>query len=169
MFFLKNLSYTIVVPSTVAIYVPWVLVPEQSASSGIWPFLATVLFFFGGTVYSWCIWDFATFGQGTPAPFDAPKYLVVRGLYQCTCNPMYASVLIVLLGWMVLFPYPPLLIYVLSVGLCMHLFVILYEELHLQKVFRHSYAEYRTQVGRWVPTLSKIKMAKTDHGRINST
>lgn len=155
MLVLKNLAYTIVVPGTGTIYVPWLLVSDHSASSGIWLFLASVLFFLGGAVYSWCIWDFATVGHGTPAPFDAPKHLVVQGLYHYTRNPMYGGVLILLFGWIVLFPSPRLLLYGLSFGLCLHLFVVLYEEPHLRKVFRISYDEYRTHVGRWIPNIRR--------------
>lgn len=161
MLFLKNFAYTIIVPGTVAIYVPWILVSDQAASSGIWLFLSSVLFFLGGAVYSWCVWDFATFGQGTPAPFDAPRHLVVHGLYNYTRNPMYGGILTLILGWIVLFPSLPLLLYGLSVGFCIHLLVILYEEPHLQKVFRASYDEYRTQVGRWVPISSVIGKSKS--------
>ena len=154
MLLLKNLAYTIVFPSTVAIYVPWLLVAEQSAGSGIWLFLSSVLFFLGGAVYSWCIWDFATFGQGTPAPFDPPTHLVVQGLYRYLRNPMYGSVLLLIFGWIILFPSTRLVLYGLSVGLCIHLFVILYEEPHLQNIFRDSYDEYRTRVDRWIPISS---------------
>ncbi len=153
MLLLKNLAYTIVVPSTVAIYVPWGLVSDQPAITGIGLLLSSALFVLGGAVYSWCIWDFATFGKGTPSPFDPPKHLVIRGLYHYMRNPMYGGVLTLLFGWMALFPYPRLLLYGLSVGLCIHLLVLLYEEPHLQKVFGASYDEYRTHVGRWAPKI----------------
>jgi protein-S-isoprenylcysteine O-methyltransferase Ste14 len=157
---LKNLAYTLVVPSTVALYVPWLLIPDQPASSGIWLFLSMFHFFLGGGVYSWCLWVFATVGQGTAAPFDAPKHLVVRGLYHYMRNPMYGGVLTIIFGWIVLFPSLPLLLYGLSVGFSCHLFVRLYEEPHLQKVFL-SYDEYCTKVGRWVPCIRITKKAKS--------
>ena len=58
---------------------------------------ALALLAFGGAIYAWCVWDFAVFGRGTPAPIDAPKKLVVRGLYRYTRNPIYLGVLTVLL------------------------------------------------------------------------
>jgi len=152
---LKNLAYTIVVPSTVVIYLPCLLVSEQSASTGILLFISLLLFLLGGAGYSWCVWSFAIFGQGTPAPFDAPTQLVVRGLYHYTRNPMYGSILTLLFGWIALFPSLRLFLYGLSLGLCIHLFVLLYEEPQLQKVFGTSYDEYRIQVGRWVPLISR--------------
>ena len=47
----------------------------------------------GGIIYLCCVWDFAHFGRGTPAPIDAPKQLVVSGLYRYVRNPMYVGVL----------------------------------------------------------------------------
>ena len=152
---LKNVAYTIVVPSTVAIYVPWLLIPDQAARTGIWLFLSLILFLLGGAIYLWCIWDFAHVGQGTPAPFDPPTHLVVQGLYRYMRNPMYGGVGIFLFGWLPLFPSPRFLFYGLFMGLCFHLFVIFYEEPHLQKIFKSSYDEYRTHVGRWVPITNR--------------
>ena len=92
--FLKNVLFTVLVPGTVAVYLP--LRMAKSSTPTLWsmlsglPALAT-----GVAMYAWCLWDFATFGRGTPAPMDAPKRLVVRGLYRYTRNPMYVGVLAV--------------------------------------------------------------------------
>ncbi len=154
---LKNLAYTIIVPSTFAIYIPWLMTSEDVASAGIARFVSLALFLLGGIAYSWSVWSFASIGRGTPAPFDAPTHLVIRGLYHYTRNPMYGSILALLLGWMFLFPSLPLLLYSLSISGCFHLFVVLYEEPHLKKIFGDSYEEYLTQVGRWIPIISKGK------------
>ena len=80
--FLKNLVFTLVVPGTVAGYVPWLIVRGQPIGSRGCLLASLALFTVGGTIYLWCVWDFASFGRGTPAPIDAPKKLVVRGLYR---------------------------------------------------------------------------------------
>ncbi len=157
MLLLKNLVYTIIVPSTFAIYFPWLMTSEDIGSTGILSFTSLALFLLGAIGYAWSVWSFASIGQGTPAPFDAPKHLVVRGLYHYTRNPMYGSILTLLLGWIVLFPSLRLLLYSLSIGGCFHLFIVLYEEPHLKKIFGDSYEEYLTQVGRWIPIISKDK------------
>ena len=46
----------------------------------------------------WCFFDFVTKGRGTPNPLDAPKKLVVNGLYRYSRNPMYVAGLLVLCG-----------------------------------------------------------------------
>jgi protein-S-isoprenylcysteine O-methyltransferase Ste14 len=156
---LKNLLFTFIVPGTVAVYVPLLLAGDQPYATGAWRVIAVCLFLVGVSIYGWCVWDFATFGRGTPAPIDAPKSLVVRGLYRYSRNPMYVGVLTTILGWAVLLQAPSLLLYLLFVGLCFQSFVVLYEEPHLQQVFGDSYAEYRAHVGRWLPS---IRRSRTD-------
>jgi protein-S-isoprenylcysteine O-methyltransferase Ste14 len=152
---LKNVLFTLVAPGTVAIYVPLLIVRGQTAGSAAWLVMSTTLFLVGGAIYTWCVWDFATFGRGTPAPIDAPKKLVARGLYHYTRNPMYVGVLAVILGWVARYREPRILLYAVCVGLCFHLFVVLYEEPHLQEVFGSSYEDYRARVRRWLPRVGR--------------
>ena len=147
--FLKNLLFTLVVPGTVAVALPLLIARGQQISSGLVLLAALALFALGATIYTWCVWDFATIGRGTPAPVDPPKKLVVHGLYRYTRNPMYVGVLTVLIAWVVLFQAWPLLLYALAVGTFFHLFIVLYEEPHLQKLFGSEYTDYRARVGRW--------------------
>ena len=149
--FLKNLVFTLVVPGTVAGYLPWLIAGDKAVGSAGIVVTALTLFLLGGAIYLWCLWDFATFGRGTPAPVDAPRRLVVRGLYRYTRNPMYVGVLTVILGWAALFQAFSLLLYALAVGAGFHLFVVRYEEPHLRKIFAAEYGNYCSQVGRWLP------------------
>jgi protein-S-isoprenylcysteine O-methyltransferase Ste14 len=147
----KNLLFTIVVPGTVAVWVPWLMAGQRSPASGAPLALALLLFALGGSIYAWCVWDFASFGRGTPAPIDAPRKLVVRGLYRHTRNPMYLGVLTVIVAWAVLFRAGSLFGYAVIVGTCFHVFVLLYEEPHLEREFGSEYSGYRSEVGRWLP------------------
>jgi protein-S-isoprenylcysteine O-methyltransferase Ste14 len=94
----KTLIFTIVVPGTVGVYVPYRLrEPGPHAMSALgWLGLPPAAV--GAAVYLWCAWDFATFGRGTPLPLDPPKQLVARGLYRFVRNPMYVGVLLAILG-----------------------------------------------------------------------
>ena len=148
---LKNLLFTLIVPGTAGVYVPLLLTQGLPHASGPVFFLAVTLLALGGAIYAWCVWDFAAFGRGTPAPIDAPRRLVVRGLYRYSRNPMYAGVLTVLLGWATLFQATGVLLYAVCVGICFHLFVVLYEERHLSRQFGAEYHDYCTAVGRWLP------------------
>jgi len=153
--FLKNLLFTLLLPGTVAGYLPWLMTRNDSFTWGAGTALSLLLFATGGAIYSWCVWDFAAFGRGTPAPIDAPKRLVVRGLYRTTRNPMYVGVLTVIIGWVVLFEAFRLLVYAACVGACFQLFVVFYEEPHLKRAFGKSYREYMNQVGRWLPRIRR--------------
>jgi protein-S-isoprenylcysteine O-methyltransferase Ste14 len=152
---LKNLLFTVFVPGTVAGFLPWLFTRGEPPASAAAMALALLLFAAGGAIYFWCLWDFASFGRGTPAPIDAPKKLVVRGLYRYTRNPMYVGVLTVILGWAVLFGAPGLLLYAAVVATCFQLFVVYYEEPQLTRVFGESYREYRARVGRWLPRIRR--------------
>jgi protein-S-isoprenylcysteine O-methyltransferase Ste14 len=152
---LKNLLFTVVVPGTVAVYVPLLLARDRSPGSGVAFGIAVAFFLLGGGIYGWCVWDFARFGRGTPAPMDAPKRLVIHGLYRYTRNPMYVGVLTVILGWAILLQAPALLLYALIVGSCFHLFIVLYEERHLTAEFGEAYTDYCAKVGRWLPRLPR--------------
>ena len=152
---LKNLLFTVLVPGTVAVYLPWMIAGRQAPASGLVSVIGCSLLALGVAIYAWCVWDFATFGRGTPAPIAAPEKLVVRGLYRYTRNPMYVGVLTVILGWAVQFRAAALLSYALVVGACFQLFIILYEERQLKRAFGSEYEDYCARVGRWLPRLGR--------------
>jgi len=149
--FLKNLLFTVLVPGTVAVYVPLLISRGRAPADGFATSIALAVLAVGAGIYAWCVWDFATFGRGTPAPIDAPKKLVVRGLYRYTRNPMYVGVLTVILGWALLFRAGNLALYALAVGGCFHLFIVLYEERFLAREFGGDYDAYCSHVNRWLP------------------
>ncbi len=156
---LKNLLFTLVVPGTVAVYVPLSIAGDRLVAPGPTLAAAICLFVLGACIYSWCVWDFASFGRGTPAPIDAPKKLVVRGLYRYTRNPMYVGVLSTMLGFSLLYQALPVLLYALFVFLVFNLFVRLYEEPHLAGEFGEPYRNYCRRVGRWLPRLPRRSAA----------
>lgn len=151
MLLLKNLLFTVVVPGTVAVYLPLVIAGDATVASGVTLVVAVLLLAVGASVYASTVWDFAAFGSGTPAPIDAPKHLVVRHLYQYTRNPMYVGVVTVILGWTALFRALDLVLYSIVVAGCFNLFIRLYEEPHLKQLFGQEYEDYCVHVDRWLP------------------
>jgi len=155
---LKNLLFTIFVPGTVAVLVPILLrlssLPQFPFELGAARWIGLLIMIAGILIYSWCLWDFMR-ARGTPAPIDAPKELVVRGLYRYVRNPMYIGVLLIILGKAVIFETGLLLIYAAVVWLAVHTFVIIYEEPTLARLFGESYERYRREVGRWIPRVVK--------------
>jgi protein-S-isoprenylcysteine O-methyltransferase Ste14 len=152
--FLKDLLFTILVPGTVAVYVPLLITSDKDVSKDlIYLAIGILLLLMGAVIYLSTLWDFASFGKGTPLPLDPPNKLVVRGLYRFTRNPMYWGVLLVITGWAGIFASGWLLVYALGVGVVVHLFVVFYEEPKLILLFRKEYEAYCQNVGRWTPKM----------------
>lgn len=151
----KTVIFSIFVPGTVVGLVPYLLLTRGEAVfpvsfglirySGIIPMITGIVLYIAGAT------GFVEKGKGTPAPIDPPRLLVTSGPYRFTRNPMYLGGTLILLGEAVLFESAILLAYLLFIFLAFDLFVILYEEPHLRKVFGSAYEEYCRNVPRWLP------------------
>jgi len=152
---LKTLIFTILVPGTVAVFIPRSLLSSASARGsapiGNLHYSGLVVLGIGLVIYLWCAWDFTFAGKGTPAPIDPPKNLVIRGLYKYVRNPMYLGVLYVMLGQAIWFESLILFGYAALVFLLFNLFVLLYEEPALRRKFGDTYRQYCGLVPRWIP------------------
>jgi protein-S-isoprenylcysteine O-methyltransferase Ste14 len=102
-----------------------------------------------------CIWDFGHTGHGTPAPFAPPQRLVVVGFYRYVRNPMYVGFFVGWIGlWVVFGRANRVAIDVVAVMmLAVVLFVWLYEEPTLRRMFGADYEEYCRHVRRWLPRI----------------
>jgi protein-S-isoprenylcysteine O-methyltransferase Ste14 len=98
-----------------------------------------------------CIFTFVFVGKGTPAPFDPPRTLVVRGPYRLMRNPMYVGAGLALLGAALFYRSTGLIVYLLTLLVAIHSFVIFYEEPLLTRKFGADYDAYRIHVRRWLP------------------
>lgn len=107
----------------------------------------------GAALAAWCVLTFSVVGRGTPAPFDPPRRLVVRGPYRFVRNPMYIGAGIALIGAALFYRAWELLIYVAAFWIVTHTFVVFYEERVLDRMFGRDYDEYRQRVRRWLPRL----------------
>lgn len=146
----KTLLFTLVMPGTVGVYLPqWlksggVQLPPALRVAGL------LLLSCGAAIYFWCAWDFVSKGLGTPAPIDAPRVLVVKGLYRFTRNPMYVGVLSVILGQALYYGSLSIARYGCLVLAAFYLFVLFYEEPTLRKLFGAQYEDYCRKVPRWL-------------------
>jgi protein-S-isoprenylcysteine O-methyltransferase Ste14 len=151
---LGTIVFTVLVPGTVAGYVPWRLATTRPATpwlQGPLPGVAgAVLLALGAAGYLWCAWDFAMRGLGTPAPIAEPRRLVVHGLYRYSRNPMYVSVLLAILGQALLLGSAAVLWYGAAVWAFFFVFVLGYEEPRLRHLFGDEYLDYTRRVPRWI-------------------
>jgi len=97
------------------------------------------------------IGSFVIAGRGTPAPFDPPRELVGVGPYRWVRNPLYVGALAVFVGFGLLDRSPAMLLFALALVGCFHVFVLVYEEPHLERTFGEPYRRYLREVPRWIP------------------
>jgi protein-S-isoprenylcysteine O-methyltransferase Ste14 len=152
---IKTIIFTILVPGSVTILIPYWLLSSRSGFPpirlGNYRYVGILPILIGALIYLWCAWDFTFTGRGTPAPIDPPKKLVVRGLYRYVRNPMYVGVLSILSGEVLLFASWTLLEYAAIVFIFFFIFIVFYEEPMLRKKFGDPYRRYCIAVPRWLP------------------
>lgn len=121
--------------------------------------LGALVVVLGAAIDLWCVLAFAFIGRGTPAPFDPPRALVVRGPYRFVRNPMYLGAGLALAGASAVLHSPALLGYLALLAVASHTFVVFYEEPTLARLFGADYGAYRHAVRRWTPTLHPAQRA----------
>jgi protein-S-isoprenylcysteine O-methyltransferase Ste14 len=155
---IRGLIFTVLVPGTIAVYLPLRMSERLTANGGLWE-IGWLLIALGVTGYGSCLLGFLGSG-GTPAIFftrpfrfligEEPPLLVQDGLYRLSRNPMYVSVLLVIFGQSIRFASLPIAQYGFAVWLGFHIVVVLLEEPHLREQRGPSYDEYRRRVPRWI-------------------
>jgi len=152
----RTITYATVFVGVLLVYLP----ARILAWSGItrpavyeWPQIAGIVIATAGAVVALsCLWAFAWIGKGTPAPFDPPRRLVVRGPYRFLRNPMYAGAGFAVGGAALFFESIQLLAFIALFLLATHLFVVFYEEPTLRRTFGAEYEAYCRRVHRWWPS-----------------
>ena len=113
--------------------------------------IGVLIFALGFLLFARCVRLFAEVGEGTLAPWDPPRKLVVVGPYQYVRNPMISSVIVMLLGEAAGCGSCVLL------GLAGFVFAVntfyffLSEEPALERRFGEDYRRYKKNVRRWMP------------------
>lgn len=152
----------VLLPGTVLVLVPGILIwathgtdyaaaPVSMSQITLW--LGSVVALIGAVFCIWTMRLFAAAGDGTPAPWDPVRKLVVTGPYRYVRNPMITGVLFILaaetlvcrsmalLGWAVLFLVANLI------------YLPRREEPELEKRYGAEYRLYKLNVPRWLPRL----------------
>ncbi|GAB4362597.1 MAG: isoprenylcysteine carboxylmethyltransferase family protein [Methylohalobius crimeensis] len=139
----------IVLPGIFAIAVPvnWLMASSHAQMVQPLGLIPLVAGFLG---LLWCARDFYVSGKGTLAPWAPPRRLVVVGFYRYTRNPMYFSVVLLLLGWAVAFHSLGLFVYAVMLAAIFQVRVVLGEEPWLARAHGKSWEEYSRRVPRWL-------------------
>jgi protein-S-isoprenylcysteine O-methyltransferase Ste14 len=155
----RAITYATVFIGFVLVYLPgrflsWsgIVAP---ATSGAPQIAGMILVAIGTAIALWCVFTFVFIGKGTPAPFDPPRKLVIRGPYRFVRNPMYIGAGMTLAGAALYYESLSIFIYAGLFFIITHLFVVLYEEPTLRRTFGDEYDAYCRRTTRWWPTRSK--------------
>lgn len=153
----------IVLPGTVLVFVPWLLLRLAAGSSAemspagpthgrFWIGLALAAT--GFLLAAWTTRLFVAEGRGTPAPWAPPRKLVVRGPYRHVRNPMISGVLLMLGAESFLFGSWPVAGWMLVFFLITTVYLTRVEEPQLERRFGEDYRRYRANVPRWIPRVA---------------
>lgn len=143
--FWHALTAFLALPGVVAFLVPWLLRPRLARPQGAgMPVLAL-----GVGLLLWCVRDFYVAGRGSLAPWAPPQRLVTVGLYRFSRNPMYVAVMIILIGWAVVFGATRLWVYAGVIATAFQLRVVYGEEPWLAQRHGKAWVAYRARVPRW--------------------
>jgi protein-S-isoprenylcysteine O-methyltransferase Ste14 len=145
----RSIAAFVTLPGVVAYLVPVLLAPDRAAGPG-WVWSGNALLLVGSLFLLACVREFHVAGRGTLAPWSPPRALVTGGPYRWSRNPMYLSVLVVLLGWSVRYASAPLLVYAAAMAVAFHLRVRLFEEPRLRTSFGPDWDRYARRVRRWL-------------------
>ncbi len=158
----RLLTAILILPGTALVLVPAALLwltrdtalaarSVPAADPRFW--LALVLTGAGLALALWTVRLFVTTGGGTPAPWDPPRRLVVRGPYRHVRNPMITGVLLLLAAEALVLGSWPLAAWLLAFFLGNALYLPLVEERGLERRFGEEYRRYKAHVPRWLPRL----------------
>lgn len=152
----------IVLPGTVLFFVPAAMLlatrnstfaAELASPARIWFWMALLAASLGLVLSVWTATLFLKFGGGTPAPWNPPKRLVVRGPYRHVRNPMITGVLLLLFAEAILLQSWPIAAWMIVFFIGNAIYLPLVEERGLEKRFGNEYTNYKHQVPRWMPRL----------------
>ncbi|NQT68384.1 MAG: isoprenylcysteine carboxylmethyltransferase family protein [Desulfobacteraceae bacterium] len=150
----------IILPGTVLVFVPTAILivsrgtrfyPDLQYPTEVTFFLAMAIVSTGGYLAVRTATLFTKSGDGTPAPWEPPKKLVITGPYRYVRNPMISGAILILLGETVLFNSWPLFLWTIVFLAGKMLYLPFIEEKELKQRFGEPYLEYMAHVPRWIP------------------
>jgi protein-S-isoprenylcysteine O-methyltransferase Ste14 len=156
----RQLLAILLLPAMTTIVIPGVLVATGGTEIGWgygWPWKAIPPLLGAATVIGGLrlvvetIGLLGTRGEGTLAPWDPTRRLVVRGPYRRVRNPMITGVAAIQLGEAVLLGSPSIAVWFGLFGLANAVYMPFVEEPGLLRRFGSDYEEYRRAVPRWIP------------------
>jgi protein-S-isoprenylcysteine O-methyltransferase Ste14 len=161
---LRHLLAILILPFVVVVIVPGWLLATFAAPDSRWiagslmgwiaRIVGIMLLTLGLTLFGWCVSLFIRIGQGTLAPWDPTRKLVVVGPYQYVRNPMISAAALLLISQALLWGSWIMAVWAGVFILINHIYFVLSEEPGLEARFGESYRRYKANVPRWLPRLA---------------
>jgi protein-S-isoprenylcysteine O-methyltransferase Ste14 len=157
----RQLFAALVLPGVVTIVVPALILAGTDrgfacpvgAAAGFRGAAGLVLAVVGLLLWAQAVSLFARVGEGTLAPWDPTRHLVVLGPYRRVRNPMISAVVSVLLGEALVLGSTGILVWALAFFLANAVYIPRFEEPGLVRRFGEEYRRYARHVPRWLPRL----------------
>jgi protein-S-isoprenylcysteine O-methyltransferase Ste14 len=158
---LRHSLSILLLPFLVVVAIPFWLLVAFAAGDSRWVygsaiawscrFVGGALIVVGFALFCWCVYLFARVGQGTLAPWDPTRNLVLVGPYRFVRNPMISGVALMLTGQALLWGSWVMAIWAGGFVVINHVYFVLSEEPGLERRFGEPYRVYKANVPRWLP------------------
>jgi protein-S-isoprenylcysteine O-methyltransferase Ste14 len=117
--------------------------------------LGLILIGIGAAGLYWCARLHFVASNGSFEMERTQNYLVVRGPYQFTRNPMYLFGMVIWLGWVIFYGSIAVLVGFVTIWGSVALLVVPWEERKLEARFGEAYLRYKSSVPRWLVKRSR--------------
>lgn len=158
---LKHLRDIIIMPFTVTFVVPYLLYDSSNELIPHNPNLKItgwLIAVAGSALFVYTVFLFKTLGQGTLAPWEPTKKLIVEGPYRYCRNPMITGVFCMILGEGLMLYSANVLAWAVAFFIINTIYFILVEERSMMQRFGSDYLKYKKNVPRWIPRLRPFRL-----------
>ncbi|OJW84504.1 MAG: hypothetical protein BGO69_10955 [Bacteroidetes bacterium 46-16] len=126
--------------------------------SSVQDYIGTAFMWAGAALALWC-GGIMLRNKSTVSPFSWATKLARTGPYRIVRHPMMWAIHLVLIGEIVVWNSPMLVMWFLLWLRLAVLYIDRYEEPHLLSLFGEQYVDYCKTTPRWIPRLGKIRIA----------
>jgi protein-S-isoprenylcysteine O-methyltransferase Ste14 len=112
----------------------------------------------GSALFVYTVFLFKTLGQGTLAPWEPTKKLIVEGPYRYCRNPMISGVFFMILGEGLMLFSTNILAWAVAFFIINTVYFIFVEERSMMQRFGGDYLKYKKHVPRWLPRLRPYRL-----------
>jgi protein-S-isoprenylcysteine O-methyltransferase Ste14 len=157
----KHLRDILLMPFTVTFIIPYLLYDSRDPfiSHSLTTKLIGWLIAVGGSaLFVYTVFLFKILGQGTLAPWEPTKKLIIEGPYRYCRNPMISGVFFMITGEGLMLYSTSILAWAVAFFIINTLYFIFVEERSMLQRFGSDYLKYKKHVPRWIPRLRPFKL-----------